>query len=102
MLADVVAGLGAEKTIARITLCIDLPVQPLGLEQVADLSAAVQRADAKAAEEAALPEISNIPPDEAGTEDISMEDLLGAGTRKQPVAAKEVAVEIPEVEHQTN
>jgi small subunit ribosomal protein S2 len=71
-------------------------------KQVADLSAAVQRADAKAAEEAALPEISNIPPDEAGTEDLSMEDLLGAGTRKQPVAAKEAAAEVPEVEHQTN
>jgi small subunit ribosomal protein S2 len=71
-------------------------------KQVADLSAAVQKADAKAAEEAAMPETSNIPPDEGVTEDISMEDLLGAGTRKQPVAAKEVADEVPEVEHQTN
>jgi small subunit ribosomal protein S2 len=71
-------------------------------KQVADLSAAVQKADAKAAEDAAMPETSNIPPDEGVPEDISMEDLLGAGTRKQPVAAKEVADEVPEVEHQTN
>jgi small subunit ribosomal protein S2 len=71
-------------------------------KQVADLSAAVQKADAKAAEEAAMPETSNIPPDDGATEDISMEDLLGAGTRKQPVAAKEAADEVPEVEHQTN
>jgi hypothetical protein len=71
-------------------------------KQVADLSAAVQKADAKAAEEAAIPETSTIPPDDGVTEDISMEDLLGAGTRKQPVAAKEAGDEVPEVEHQTN
>ena len=38
---------------------------------------------------------------DAGAEDISMEDVLGVGTRKQPVAAKEPEVETPEVEHQT-
>ncbi len=38
---------------------------------------------------------------EAGTDDISMEDVLGAGTRKQPVAAKEPEAEASEVEHQT-
>jgi len=38
---------------------------------------------------------------ESATEDISMEDVLGVGTRKQPVAAKEPEVEAPEVEHQT-
>jgi small subunit ribosomal protein S2 len=38
---------------------------------------------------------------ESATEDISMEDVLGAGTRKQPVAAKEPEIETPEVEHQT-
>jgi small subunit ribosomal protein S2 len=38
---------------------------------------------------------------ESATEDISMEDVLGVGTRKQPVAAKEPEVETPEVEHQT-
>jgi hypothetical protein len=30
-----------------------------------------------------------------------MEEVLGAGVRKQPVAAKEPEVETPEVEHQT-
>ncbi len=38
---------------------------------------------------------------EAASEDISMEEVLGAGVRKQPVAAKEPEVEVPEVEHQT-
>jgi small subunit ribosomal protein S2 len=38
---------------------------------------------------------------ESAAEDISMEDVLGAATRKQPVAAKEPEVETPEVEHQT-
>ena len=38
---------------------------------------------------------------ESASEDISMEDVLGVGTRKQPVAAKEPEVETPEVEHQT-
>ena len=36
------------------------------------------------------------------TEDISMEEVLGAGTRKQPVAAKESVDEaVPQVETQT-
>jgi small subunit ribosomal protein S2 len=38
---------------------------------------------------------------EPGAEDISMEQVLGAGTRKQPAAAKAPEVETPEVEHQT-
>ncbi len=38
---------------------------------------------------------------DATAEDISMEDVLGSGTRKQPIAAKEPEVEAPEVEHQT-
>jgi small subunit ribosomal protein S2 len=38
---------------------------------------------------------------DSAAEDISMEDVLGVGTRKQPVAAKEPEVETPEVEHQT-
>jgi small subunit ribosomal protein S2 len=33
--------------------------------------------------------------------DISMEEVLGAGTRKAPAAAKEVAEEVPQVESQT-
>ena len=40
--------------------------------------------------------------DDSGGEDISMEDVLGAGTRKQPAAAKDaVAEDIPQVETQT-
>ena len=40
--------------------------------------------------------------DDSGPEDISMEEVLGAGTRKQPAAAKEEeAGEVPEVETQT-
>ena len=39
--------------------------------------------------------------EEAIGEDISMEDVLGAGTKKAPVAAKEVAEEVPQVESQT-
>ncbi len=40
--------------------------------------------------------------DDSGSEDISMEEVLGAGTRKQPaVAKKEEAGEVPEVETQT-
>ncbi len=39
---------------------------------------------------------------EAGAEDISMEDVLGAGVRKQPAAAKETVDEdVPQVETQT-
>ena len=39
--------------------------------------------------------------EEASGEDISMEDVLGAGTKKAPAAAKEVAEEVPQVESQT-
>jgi len=39
--------------------------------------------------------------EEAGAEDISMEEVLGAGTRKQAETAKEEAGEVPEVETQT-
>ena len=38
---------------------------------------------------------------EAGSEDISMEEVLGAGTRKQPAAAKEDTGDVPQVETQT-
>jgi hypothetical protein len=39
---------------------------------------------------------------EAGGEDISMEEVLGAGVRKQPAAAKEAVDEdVPQVETQT-
>ena len=74
----------------------------------ADLAAAAGAAAAQAALTAsdALAE-GTAPADvEPGTEDISMEEVLGSGIRKQPVAAKEPDVEAPgveahEVEHQT-
>jgi len=38
---------------------------------------------------------------EAGGEDISMEDVLGGGTKKAPASAPETADEVPQVESQT-
>jgi small subunit ribosomal protein S2 len=38
---------------------------------------------------------------EATGEDISMEDVLGGGTKKAPAAAQDVADEVPQVESQT-
>jgi small subunit ribosomal protein S2 len=72
--------------------------------QAADLASAVgavQQAEAAATE----------PPVEAGAlaegassdtgEDISMEDVLGGGSKKQPAAAKAAAEDVPQVETQT-
>jgi small subunit ribosomal protein S2 len=75
-------------------------------KQVADLAAAAGAAQqkelaaaARAAEGVGI-DIS-ASDDDAGAEDISMEDVLGAGTRKQPAAAREsVAEDIPQVETQ--
>jgi small subunit ribosomal protein S2 len=41
------------------------------------------------------------PAPEAGAEEISMEDVLGGGTKKAPAAAEDVADEVPQVESQT-
>ena len=38
---------------------------------------------------------------EASGDDISMEDVLGGGTKKAPTPAKEEADEVPQVESQT-
>ncbi len=38
---------------------------------------------------------------EAGAEDISMEDVLGGGTKKAPATAQDAAEEVPQVESQT-
>jgi len=38
---------------------------------------------------------------EAGAEDISMEDVLGGGTKKVPATAEDAAEEVPQVESQT-
>src|SRR6516164_248815 len=71
-------------------------------KQAADLAAAVGSAQAPAA-------TAGEPPTEAASEatgvetsgeDISMEDVLGRGTRKQPLPAKDT-VDAEEIEHQT-
>jgi small subunit ribosomal protein S2 len=69
----------------------------------ADLAAAAGAAQqaALAATEAPAEGAPIADESEPGPEDISMEDVLGTGTRKQPVAAKEPEVEPSEVEHQT-
>jgi len=71
----------------------------------ADLAAAAGVAAQQAALAATEAPAEGAPPvsedGDSGAEDISMEDVLGVGTRKQPVAAKEPEVETPEVEHQT-
>ena len=72
-------------------------------KQVADLATAADAAQqvAMAAGEASAEGIAEISAEaDAGSEDISMEDVLGTGTRKQP-AAKEAAADAPEeIEHQ--
>jgi small subunit ribosomal protein S2 len=82
-------------------------VQFLSDKQVADMAAAagMARQAELASTEAPAEGTDDVPAAaeaEASGEDISMEDVLGGGTRKQPVAekAKEVAVEEPQVEHQ--
>ncbi len=74
-------------------------------KQVADLAAAAgaaQQAELDAAARAAQGVVDISASDEGTGEDISMEDVLGAGTRKQPAAAKEsVAEDVPQVETQT-
>jgi len=65
-------------------------------KQTAELAAAAAYSanaeGARAAEEPAA---------EAGGEEISMEDVLGGGTKKAPAAAQDVADEVPQVESQT-
>ena len=61
-------------------------------KQVADLAAAAgaaQQAELAAAARAGEGGIDINASEDGGSEDISMEDVLGAGTRKQPSAAKE-------------
>src|ERR1022692_2525046 len=64
-------------------------------KQVADLAAAAgaaqQQAELAAAARQAESGINIDAAEEGGAEDISMEDVLGAGTRKQPAAAKDSA-----------
>ena len=67
-------------------------------KQAADLAAAVYAEPAAAPAGEAAPETAA----DATGEDISMEDVLGGGVRKQPAAAKETVDEdVPQVETQT-
>jgi small subunit ribosomal protein S2 len=65
----------------------------------AELAAVVSASNA--AEAARASEPASEGSDEGIGEEISMEDVLGAGTKKAPAAAKEVAEEVPQVESQT-
>ena len=71
-------------------------------KQVADMASAAAHAEAAAAAghdagSEAAPEAAA----DAGAEDISMEDLLGTGGRKQPAVAEVVEDEVPQVETRT-
>jgi small subunit ribosomal protein S2 len=72
-------------------------------KQTAELAAAAgaARQAEMAAQEAAAEGGVEISAVESGAEDISMEDVLGSGTKKQPAAAKEGSDEVPQVETQT-
>jgi small subunit ribosomal protein S2 len=67
-------------------------------KQVADMSAAT--AEAQAAEEAVASEYQSEGSAVDASEDISMEEVMGPGTHKKPVAASDEA-ELPKVESQT-
>ncbi len=66
-------------------------------KQTAELAAAASYSEPAHAAEAA-PAAAEA---EAGSDDISMEDVLGGGTKKAPAAAQDVAEEVPQVESQT-
>jgi len=69
-------------------------VQMIDDKQIAEMQAAAQAADAASQAPAA-----GITDDGSG-DDISMEDVLGAGTRRKEVASEENVGEVPEVETQ--
>jgi small subunit ribosomal protein S2 len=86
---------------SKIADSISEGVQLMGDKQTAEMAAAAGMArQAEAAVTAPAMEAEEEKPGfEAAAEDISMEDVLGTGTRKQPTPAKEEAV--PQVETQT-
>ena len=71
-------------------------------KQDAELAAAAGARQAQMdASQAASQGATEVPAgEEAPAEEISMEDVLGGGVRKQPAVAKEAAEEAPQVEHQ--
>jgi small subunit ribosomal protein S2 len=69
--------------------------------ELAAAAGAAQHAESAVAESGAdTTTVAETAREEAANEDISMEDVLGAGTRKAPAAAKEEG-EVPQVETQT-
>jgi small subunit ribosomal protein S2 len=79
---------------SKISESIAEGVHAMGDKQIADMQAAADRASAAEAHqgEGHTEEVPAAAPAEA--EDISMEDVLGAGTRKRPVAATEEVDEL--------
>jgi small subunit ribosomal protein S2 len=67
-------------------------------KQSAELAAAVSQASTDETGEHAEAAEAGF---DAGGDDISMEDVLGGGTKKAPAADKETADEVPQVESQT-
>ncbi len=69
-------------------------VQLINDKQIAEMQAAAEEADA--ASQAPAEGVT----DDGSSDDISMEDVLGAGTRRKEVASEEGVGEVPEVETQ--
>src|SRR5712691_4945254 len=93
---------------SKIAESIAEGVNLIGDKQMAELQAmaspeAPAEAEAEAVEAPAeeAPALAAEAGEEIRMEDISMEEVLGAGTRKQAETAKEEASEVPEVETQT-
>jgi len=71
-------------------------VQLMSDKQIADL----QAASAEAAARTEAPAEGGVDTGSGDSEDISMEDVLGAGTRKKAAATEDTVGEVPEVETQ--
>ncbi len=78
---------------SKISESIAEGVNLLGDKQIQEMQAAAAAPQPEAAEGTAESEVVAAPPAAEG-EDISMEDVLGAGTRKRPTAATEDADEL--------
>jgi small subunit ribosomal protein S2 len=71
-------------------------------KQAADMAAAIYTEPEAVPAAEAAEELAAVGTPEGGTEDISMEDVLGKGVRKQPApAAEAVEEDVPQVETQT-
>jgi small subunit ribosomal protein S2 len=72
-----------------------------GSQLATDKQSAELAAAAAYSNQAAEPTAEGEQPAEAAGDDISMEDVLGGGTKKAPASAPESADEVPQVESQT-